>query len=73
MAKFSRMTHSYRANNASSVSSTLDRSADPAFCQKNKTIETGCMWILIITAAGPKGDKPMGDYYYYYYYYYFSI
>ena len=31
-----------------------------------KTVEIGCMWILIITAAGPKGDKPMGVYYYYY-------
>ena len=53
-AKLSRLTHWYRAN-ASSVS-TLDRKgADTAVLKKKKTVETGCMWILIITAAGPNG------------------
>ena len=53
-ARLSPMTHSCRAN-ASSVS-TLDGSgADTAVCKKKKTVETDCMWILIITAAGPNG------------------
>ena len=52
-AKLSRMTHSYRAN-ALSVSTLNGRGADTAVRKKKKTIETGCMWILTITAAGPK-------------------
>ena len=53
-AKLSRMTHSYRAN--ASLVSTLDRrSPDSAVRKNKKTEETGCMWILIITAAGPNG------------------
>ena len=51
-AKLSRMTHSYRAN-ASAVSTLDERGAGTAICKKKKTVETGCMWILIITAAGP--------------------
>ena len=51
-AKLSRMTHSYRAN-ASSVSTLEGRGADTTVRKKKKTVETGCMWILIITAAGP--------------------
>ena len=46
-AKLSRMTHSYRA----SVSTLDGRSADTAVLGKKKTVETACMWILIITAA----------------------
>ena len=53
-ANLSRMTHSCRAN-ASSVSTLEGRGTDTAFCKKKKTIETGCMWILMITAAGPTG------------------
>ena len=68
MAKPSRVTHSYRAS-ASSVSTSDGRGADTAVRKKKKMVETGCMWILIITAATPRGDRPMGDYYYYYYYY----
>ena len=52
------MTHSYRAN-ASSVS-TLDGSgADTTVRKKKKTVETGYMWILVITAAGSEGNEPM--------------
>ena len=52
MAKLSRMTHSYRANEPSD--STLDgMGADTVVCEKKKTIETDCMWIIVITAAGP--------------------
>ena len=51
MAKLSRMTHSCRANISSD--NTLDgRVTDTAVREKKKTTETGCMWILIITAAG---------------------
>ena len=40
----------------SSLVSTLDEmSADVATRKKKKTVETSCMWILIITAAGPNG------------------
>ena len=53
-AKLFRMTHSYRAN-VPSVSRLDGRDADTAVCKKKKTIETDCMWILIITAVGPKG------------------
>ena len=53
-AHLSRMNHSCRAN-ALSVSTLDGRGADTAVCKKKKTIETGCMWILIITAAGPNG------------------
>ena len=53
-AKLSPMTHS-RGGNAVSVSKiTLDRrGADMAVRKNKKTVETGCMWIIIITAAGP--------------------
>ena len=50
-SKLSGMTHSYRAN-MSSVS-TLD--GKTAVHKKRKTVETGCMWILIVTAAGLNG------------------
>ena len=53
-AKLSRMTHSYRAN-ASSASMLNGRGADTAVHKKKKTVETGCMWIIIITAAGSNG------------------
>ena len=47
-AHLSEMTHFYSAN------STLDgRGADTGVRKKKKTVETGCMWTLIITAAGP--------------------
>ena len=59
-AKLSPMTHSY-SGNASSISTLDGRGADTIVCKKKKTTETGCMWILIITATG---DKPMGGYYY---------
>ena len=49
--KFSRMTHSCRAN-APSVSTLDGRGADIAVCKKKKTVEADCMWILIIIAAG---------------------
>ena len=51
-AKVSRMAHSYRSN--ASLVTTLDgRGADTTICKKKKTIETGYLWILIITIAGP--------------------
>ena len=53
-SKLSRMTHSCRAN-ASSVSTLDGRDVDTVVCKKKKTVETGCMWILIITAADPNG------------------
>ena len=53
-AKLSRMTHCYRAN-ASSVSTLDERGAETAILKMKKTVETGCMFILIITAAGPNG------------------
>ena len=53
-AKLSRMTHSYSVN-ALSVSTLDGRSADTGVYKKKKTVETGCMWILIITVAGPNG------------------
>ena len=53
-AKLSRITRSYRTK-ASSVSTLDGRDADTAVCKKKKPVETGCMWILIITAAGPNG------------------
>ena len=46
--KLSRMTHSYSA----SVSTLDGRGADTGVRKKKKTVETGSMWILIITAAG---------------------
>ena len=52
--KLSRMTYSRRPN-PSSVSTLAERGADTAVCKKEKTAETGCIWILIITAAGPNG------------------
>ena len=65
-AKLSGMTHSYYAN-ILSVSTLDGRDADTAVCKKKKTVETGCMWILMIPAADPTDDKPMGGYYYYCY------
>ena len=53
-AKLSRMIHSYCAN-ISSVGTLDGRSAGAAVRKKKKTVETGCMSILIITAAGPNG------------------
>ena len=50
--KLSQITHSCCAN-ASSVSTLDGRGADTASCKKKKAIETGCIWILTITAAGP--------------------
>ena len=50
-AKFSLMTHSYRAN-ASSVS-TLDGRG--AVRKKKKTVVTSCTWILMIATAGSNG------------------
>ena len=54
MAKLSRMTHSCRAN-APSISTLDGRGADTPVCKKKKLVETGCMWILIITVTGPNG------------------
>ena len=51
-AQFSRMTHSYRTEYIISQYVGRERGADTAVCKKKKTIETGCMWTLIITAAG---------------------
>ena len=62
-ANLSRMTHLCRANTLS-VSTLAGRGAGTAVRKKKKTVETGCMWILIITAAAATGDKPVGDYYY---------
>ena len=53
-AKLSRMTDSYSAN-ISSVSMLDGRNADTAVRKKNETIETDCMWILVIIVAGPNG------------------
>ena len=52
-AQLSQMTHSYRIEYITSQYVGRKRGADTAVCKKKKTIETGCMWILIITAAGP--------------------
>ena len=54
MGKLSPMTHSYQSN-ASSVSTLGGRSTDIPVCKKKKLVETGCMWILIITVAGING------------------
>ena len=54
-ARLSRMTHSCRAN-TSSVSTLNGRGADTAVRKKKKTVETGRMWILIITAASLNGQ-----------------
>ena len=52
-AKWSRMIYSRRAH-ISSASTPDGRGTDTAACKKkNKTVETGCIWILIITAADP--------------------
>ena len=53
-AKLSRMTHSYCVN-ISSVSTVDGRGADIVVRKKKKMVETGCMWVLIITVAGPNG------------------
>ena len=58
-AKLSRMIHSYRAN-ISSVSMLDGRGADTVVRKKKKMVETGCMWILIISAAGPNGRRAYG-------------
>ena len=50
-AKLSRMTHLCRAD-ASSVSTLDGRDVDTVV--RKKTIETGCMWILIITVGWPQ-------------------
>ena len=47
------ITHSYRSNE-SSVSMLDEREADIAICKKQKTVETSCIWTLIITVAGSK-------------------
>ena len=52
--KLSRMIRSSLAN-ASSVSTLDERDVDTAVCEKKKTVETGCMWILIITGTGSNG------------------
>ena len=51
--KLSGMTHSCRAN-ISSIGILDGRGADTGVYKKKKTIETGCMWILIIIAADSK-------------------
>ena len=56
-AKLSRMTHSYCAN-ASSVSTLDERGEDTEVCKRKKTTQTGCMWILLITASGFNGRYP---------------
>ena len=48
-AKLPRMTHAYHA----SVSSLHGRGAEIAVRKKKKTLEIGCMWILLINAAAP--------------------
>ena len=58
-ANLSRMTHSYSAS-ASSVSTLDGRGAGAAVRRKKKTVETGCTWILIITAAGPNEQSAYG-------------
>ena len=50
--KLSRMAYTC-SDNASSVGTLDRRSADTTVRKKKKTVETGCMWTLIITAAGP--------------------
>ena len=62
-ANLSQMTHSCRANTLS-VSTLAGGGADTAVRKKKRTVETGCTWILIITAAAATGDMPVGDYYY---------
>ena len=54
MAKLSRITHAYLSN-PSSISTLDGRDADTAVCQKEKTIETGCMWIRTTTVADSNG------------------
>ena len=51
-AKLSRMTHPYRAS-ISPVNTLDGRGADIVVRKKKKKVDTGCMWILIITAVGP--------------------
>ena len=62
-ANLARMTHSCRSN-ILSVSTLAGSGADTAVRKKKKTVETGCIWILIITAAAATDDKHVGDYYY---------
>ena len=54
--ELSQMTHSYRAN-ASSVSTLDGRGADTTFREKKKTVATGRMWTLLITAVDPNGSQ----------------
>ena len=56
-AQLCRMTDSYHSN-ASSVSTLDGRVEDTDVCKRKKTIQTGCMWILIITASGPNRRYP---------------
>ena len=53
--QLSRINHSYRTEYIISQYVGRERGADTAVCKKKKTIETGCMLTLIITAAGPNG------------------
>ena len=53
-ANLYRIPHLCRTN-ALSVSTLDGRGADIAVCKKKKSVETGCVWILIITAAIPDG------------------
>ena len=54
-AQLSRMTHSYHTEYI--ISQYVGRKGVqiPPSVKRKKTIETGCMWTLIITAAGPNG------------------
>ena len=65
MDQLSRMTQSYHTEYI--ISQYIGRKGMQitSSVEKNKMIETGCMWTLIMTATGPTGYKPMGDYYYY--------
>ena len=57
--KLSRMTHSYRVN-ISSVSTLNESEADTDVCKKKKTVETGRMWIVKITAVDPNRRQAYG-------------
>ena len=54
-AQLSRMTHSYHTEYI--ISQYVGRKGVQILpsVKRKKTIETGCMWTLIITAAGPNG------------------
>ena len=53
--QLSRMTHSYRTEYIVSQYVGRKRVQIAPSVKRKKTIETGCIWILIITAAGPNG------------------